>query len=342
MATIYDARGNRYAVVTPADLLNAGIDVPAAAQQAVVCSEQWAQAAIDAFCKRDAGVAAGRKKHSTDGLLIGPFQSAAPFDLLIMNTDGSLAERSGNGLTIFAQSLMDGALVRSGETFIVNVHHHGRDTRSPVTTVLKSAMRDGLNGFWLDMGAPAFGPSAVGAQGHVEEADSAGLSQVPVLQSINSDWSRSVFVRLGNPHCVSLVGSPAELPEMEWLGATGYTRLAAIAFAASETIGSVSEGAGNPCPNGINLQWAATTRERGVMARVFERGEGPTLSSGSSACAVACAMWKSGQIPAGEVEVEMPGGTAPIRLSERDGELVQVQLFGIAKKALGNSRSLEE
>ncbi len=332
MATIYDARGNRYAVVTPSDLLNTGIDVPATAQQAAVCSEQWAQAAIDAFCKSEEGVASARKKHSTDGLLIGPFQSTAPFDLLIINTDGSLAERSGNGLTIFAQSLMDAALIRSGEKFIVNVHHRGRDTRSPVTTILKSAMHDGLNGFWLDMGAPAFGPSAVGAHGHVEEADSSGVSQVSVLQSINSGWTRSVFVRLGNPHCVSLVSSPAELPEMEWLGSAAYTRLAAIAFAASETTGSVSEGVGDPCPSGINLQWAATTSERGIMARVFERGEGPTLSSGSSACAVACAMWKSGQILAGEVEVEMPGGTAPIRLSERGRELAQVQLFGIAKK----------
>jgi diaminopimelate epimerase len=43
----------------------------------------------------------GSKSHRSDGLLIGPFQSAPPFDVLIVNTDGTLAERSGNGLTIF-------------------------------------------------------------------------------------------------------------------------------------------------------------------------------------------------------------------------------------------------
>jgi diaminopimelate epimerase len=39
--------------------------------------------------------------------LVGPFQSSPPFDLLIVNTDGTLAERSGNGLTIFSQALSD-------------------------------------------------------------------------------------------------------------------------------------------------------------------------------------------------------------------------------------------
>jgi hypothetical protein len=43
-----------------------------------------------------------RKGYRSDGLLVGPFPDENAFALLIVNTDGTLAERSGNGLTIFS------------------------------------------------------------------------------------------------------------------------------------------------------------------------------------------------------------------------------------------------
>ncbi|MNI60995.1 Diaminopimelate epimerase [compost metagenome] len=90
-------------------------------------------------------------------------------------------------------------------------------------------------------------------------------------------------------------------------------------------------GLGQPCPAGINLQWAMREAEGRIAARVFERGEGPTASSGTSATAVACAAWRVGWVTAGEVKVVMPGGTAPILLEEVDGELGRVNLFGTAR-----------
>jgi diaminopimelate epimerase len=90
-------------------------------------------------------------------------------------------------------------------------------------------------------------------------------------------------------------------------------------------------GAGQPCPAGINLQWAAFESAQRIVARVFERGEGPTASSGTSASAVACAAWAVGWVASGEVHVVMPGGTAPVLLEEEQGELVRVRLFGTAR-----------
>lgn len=333
MAPIYDARGNRYAVVTPEQVTQAGIDMPLAAAQAASCSPIWALAAVARFCNANHECAPTFKSHTTDGLLIGPFQRAAPFDLLIVNTDGSLAERSGNGLTIFAQSLMDASLVRQGDAFSVNVHHQGRDIGSPVSTRLSSANRNDVAGFWLDLGAPAFGPHAVGATGRISESDSTDVYRVAALEAVRPGWARSVFVRLGNPHCVSLVERVGDLPEMEWLRSDGLGALTAIAFSSAR--GNV--GLGDPCANGINLQWAAAANERRVLARVFERGEGPTLSSGTSACAVACALWKNGDMGAGEIEVVMPGGTAPVQLVENDGNLQQVRLFGVAQRLSDDS-----
>jgi diaminopimelate epimerase len=70
-----------------------------------------------------------------------------------------------------------------------------------------------------------------------------------------------------------------------------------------------------------------------VDARVFERGEGPTLSSGSSATAVASAARMLGLLGATTVNVAMPGGVAPVRFDESNGILERVMLFGEARKA---------
>ena len=73
---------------------------------------------------------------------------------------------------------------------------------------------------------------------------------------------------------------------------------------------------------------------RDEIARVFERGEGPTASSGTSACAVACAAWRAGWVAGGEVAVVMPGGTVPVRLQIQDATVLSVSLFGAARPQL--------
>ena len=110
-------------------------------------------------------------------------------------------------------------------------------------------------------------------------------------------------------------------------------RLSAIA---NSTESDGIRGAGRPCKNGINLQWASiigSDRPDSVEARVFERGEGPTLSSGSSATAVASAARTLGLVDATMVNVRMPGGVAPVRFDEHNEVLERVMLFGEAQRA---------
>ena len=47
-----------------------------------------------------------------------------------------------------------------------------------------------------------------------------------------------------------------------------------------------------------------------------ERGAGPTLASGSSACAVAAAAVRTGRIEPGVVTVEMPGGALTVTVRD--------------------------
>jgi diaminopimelate epimerase len=329
MAPFYDARGNIYAVISPQALRNLGVSLPDSAAEAALARQSWTAGAVAAICDwPDGQRPAGSKTHRSDGLLVGPFQDAAPFDVLIVNTDGTLAERSGNGLTIFAQSLTDTGRVLSVEGFTLRVHHDNQDSASPVPTEAIAAVIEGLPGFWLDIGTPAFGAKAVGARGTgVGDAmlDHAQVNRVERLASLHPHWQTSVFVRVGNPHCVTLVPDAEALPSFEQLHESPLNdALTQIAFAAGEF------GTGEPCPAGVNLQWAAKIGPNQIMARVFERGEGPTASSGTSASAVACAAWLCGWVGAGLVEIIMPGGTAPVRLIEHEGRLQQVQLFGAA------------
>lgn len=327
MTPFYDARGNIYAVVASDAVRGAGIDLPEQASRAAQTRAAWAVSAIEAFCGWAPGTQPpGSKDHRCDGLLIGPFQAVPPFDLLIVNTDGTLAERSGNGLTIFSQALSEQGLLPAEDVCLLRVHHDKADAVSPVETSVLPAEVEAVKGFWLDLGKPSFGPQAVGAQGVEREVlNGRDVSQVPPLSSLDRAWSRSQFVRIGNPHCVTLVTQADALPGNEQMRepklAEGLTR---IAYA-------MPTGAGEPCPAGINLQWAMLESEGRVIARVFERGEGPTASSGTSASAVACAAWRVGWVSAGEVKVVMPGGTAPILLEESDGELSRVRLFGTAR-----------
>ncbi|MGE8154635.1 diaminopimelate epimerase [Pseudomonas vancouverensis] len=327
MAQRYDARGNIYIVVAPEALRRQGIEVPDQAELAAQTRQAWSLAAIEACCAWAPGTQpAGSKEHRSDGLLVGPFQSAPPFDLLIVNTDGTLAERSGNGLTIFSQALSDQQLLPENQACELRVHHDKTDTPSPGQTSVKRAQVEGVQGFWLDLGRPGFGPAAVSAQ-WVETAIFNGreLSHVQPLSALNAAWSHSQFARVGNPHCVTLVQRAEDLPSNEQMReptlGEGLTR---IAYA-------MPTGAGRPCPAGINLQWAMRLADQHIAARVFERGEGPTASSGTSASAVACAAWRVGWVAAGEVKVTMPGGTAPILLEEVKGELSRVSLFGTAR-----------
>lgn len=325
MTLFYDARGNIYGVVSPAFLRTRGIAVPDCAEQAARTRKVWALPAIASECGWGAVPApTGAKAHRCDGLLVGPFQAEPPFDLLIVNTDGSLAERSGNGLTIFAQALTDqGVMVDPGE---LRVHHDKPEMPSPVATRVTPAVHEQVTGFWLTLGLPDFGPQAVGAQG-VESVllDGTELSHVSELAAINPQWALSQFVRVGNPHCVTLVEEVSALPDNQQMQQSAlFEPLKAVAFAAPV-------GGGQPCVGGVNLQWAARQPGNRVLARVFERGEGPTASSGTSASAVACAAWRVGWVESGEVAVVMPGGTAPVRLHAQADTLLSVSLFGTAQ-----------
>src|SRR5689334_17467536 len=99
----YNARENRYFVATP-KWIREFVALPHSIAEAAALWESWTGAVAKRVCADYA---------NANGLLVGPFASDRP-ELIIVNTNGELAERSGNGLTIFSQFLVDEHLVKSG------------------------------------------------------------------------------------------------------------------------------------------------------------------------------------------------------------------------------------
>ena len=223
---------------------------------------------VRALCDRRTGVGG-------DGVLLPGVVAGSDAGLRIYNPDGSEAEKSGNGLRIFARWLVD---------------HRGAprdlDIALPSETV-RARVDDQL--VTVAMGRARFEPAVVPVNHPGPEA--LGLSFVVAGETLVASC-----VGLGNPHCVVFVEACDldALPWREW----GRTLEVHPSF-----------------PNRTNVQVAQVLGPDRLGARIWERGAGETASSGSSSCAVAAVAVRTGRLAAGRIEVVMPGGTLQVDVS---------------------------
>jgi diaminopimelate epimerase len=213
------------------------------------------------LCDRHRGVGG-------DGVLEPLMAVGADCGLRIWNPDGSVAEKSGNGLRIFARWL---------------VEHRG----APEDLVIALP---GERAACRVQGAP--GPARP-VRAHMGRARFEP-AEVPVARALRASpvavggaLLPLTAVGLGNPHCVIFV--EAALDELPWR-AWGAELERSPLF-----------------PNRTNVQVARVVARDRVEARVWERGAGETAASGSSATAVVAAGRLLGLLDAAVV-VEMPGG----------------------------------
>jgi len=227
-------------------------------------------AQIVRICDRNWGV-------GSDGiLLLVPAWGGADFGLRILNPDGSEAEKSGNGLRIFAKYLWD----------------HGHAKREVFTVATKGGrvechchVVDGrMNLVTVEMGRCTFLAPEIPMNGPERE-----VVRVPL--QVDGQTLLITAVSVGNPHCVIFTDHLDE----ELVRRLGPKVEHHPAF-----------------PNRINVQWARVTSRSSVDILIWERGAGWTLASGSSSGAVACAAVKNGLCDHGLVTVRMPGGELSI------------------------------
>ena len=249
---------------------------------------------IKKICDRNFGVGA-------DGILVGPYlDEEKKIRVRVFNSDGSEAERAGNGIRIFARYLKDAGYVQKrnfhfqtpgGEIEVFYLNEDGSRIRLSV----------GKASFWSDE------IPVTGERREVVDEDMVfGRNLYP-----------TTCVSVGNPHCV--------IPMKE------------VSKHLVCKIGNHSEIA-RYFPNKINTQVMQVIDEENIRIEIFERGVGYTLASGSSACAAAAAAYKLGLTNPG-VTVHMPGGELQVEIQEDWEIFVTGEVFYIGKMILGNELS---
>ncbi len=222
----------------------------------------------------------------SDGILLLAAPASTEFvaDLRIFNPDGSEAELSGNGAR---EAIL--YLRRRGWT--------DRD-RFSIST-LAGEIRPSITGpttCTVDMGRARLASPDFPAGG----ADGAGT-----VASGGREW-RFQHVSIGNPQCAIAVGTPAEVDALD-LPALGPEIEGAALF-----------------PRRTNVSWYAESEPGVIRARIFERGVGETMSSGTGATGAAVAyVLRGGDSP---VTVRLDGG----ELVAEVGEDLHVNLTGWA------------
>jgi diaminopimelate epimerase len=249
----YHGLGNDYVVIEAADL-------PAS----------FGPAMVRRICDRHFGI-------GSDGILIhGATPVDGTFHLRICNPDGSEAEKSGNGLRIFARYLWDRGLV-AAEPFAVATRG-GR---------VQCQVLEAGRFVTVQMGRANFGSTAIPVAG----PDRQVLREPIIVAGESLEYSA---VTVGNPHCVLIRSQISE----------GETR----------RLGPLLE-CDPRFPNRTNVQFVRVRDAGNIEIQVWERGAGYTLASGSSSCAAAAVCRRLGLCGC-DVHVHMPGGTLGVQVSE--------------------------
>lgn len=228
---------------------------------------------IRAICDRNYGP-------GSDGIVFGPLPCDAGSDLRIFNPDGSEAEKSGNGIRIFAWYLHEaGLLPASGRSLSTKGGQVYIRALAPA-----AAPGDPDWGFVeVDMGRPDFSAKALGLRTEASEL-------VGAARSFGGRPLTVTCVSMGNPHCVvTMPGADAAM---------------------ARDLGPAIESDGL-FPHRTNVQFLEVESTERIRIEIWERGAGYTLASGSSSCAAAAAARRLGLV-GDEVAVEMPGGVLSV------------------------------
>ena len=216
----------------------------------------------------------------SDGILLLTESKRADFGLVIYNPDGSTAEKSGNGLRIFADYLYGMGYTDKTQ---MSIEVGGQ----VVACSLKTGADGDIEDITVDIGKATFVPAEVPVLKDKQEA---------IDLSLDLEGKRWVFsaVSLGNPHAVFVVDDLRSIDVIK----TG------AAVESHEMF-----------PNRTNVQFAKVLDRNNVMIEIFERGAGYTLASGSSSCGVVAVLYKKGLVD-GNVSVHMPGGTLKVEIDK--------------------------
>lgn len=200
-----------------------------------------------ALCNRKFGVGA-------DGCLFLSGMTAKGFPIKIFNQDGSLARMSGNGTRCAA----------------AYIHHRNMTPRERITFLTDSGVKtydleSSTFPTWhyrSQMGEPDFRPVAIPFK-----AETGVQRVVDEVLLINDESIPVNALSVGNPQCVVFC---EHVPHDEVFHRVGRALSVHPAF-----------------PDGTNVAFVHIEGDREIRIRIWERGVGPTHSSGTGSCGAA-------------------------------------------------------
>jgi diaminopimelate epimerase len=189
-----------------------------------------------------------------DGLiLIMPGENGAEFKMRIFNADGSEAETCGNGLRCFAKYVYERGLTKNTD-FII-------DTLAGPNRVALTIHNGIVETVRSNMGAPKFDRGEIPMLG-----PSGQVLDEPI--EVDGKTMHVTCANIGNPHAVFFVDDATAVPLAE--------------------LGPKIEH--HPSfPERTNVEFVTVQDRENIVMRIWERGSGITMASGSGSCGAALA-----------------------------------------------------
>jgi len=222
----------------------------------------------------------------SDGIVLVQDSDVAQIRMRVYNPDGSEAEMSGNGIRLFAKFVIDRkiAVPENGELTV--------ETGGGVRTVWPTMEGEKMVAAKVAMGVPTFVPAEIPVD--TDKIGGADIVKSFPIQAGDREL-KVTCLAVGNPHAVVVMEDSVEdFPLVE--------------------IGPSVENH-ELFPNRINFEIVNVVSRSKIRARIFERGAGETMSSGTGSTASATAARAHGLVD-DAVDVMVDGGVLRISWDE--------------------------
>lgn len=250
------------------------------------------EANVKMICNRNVGL-------GSDGILEGSLLGEH-LAVKIWNPDGSVAEKSGNGVRIFAKYLKDAGYVQKKNYELMT---DGGIVEITYLNEEGSRLR-------ISMGKLSFVSEEIPVIGERREV----INEDMVF---GNNLYPATCVSVGNPHCV--------IPMQE------------ISKELVCKIGVHSESA-RYFPERVNTEIMKVTDRNNIAIETYERGAGYTMATGTGACAAAAVAYKLG-LTENKMLVHMPGGDLQVEIADDWNVYITGDVFYIAEIKLSTEFS---
>ena len=222
----------------------------------------------------------------SDGIVLVQNSDIAQIRMRVYNPDGSEAEMSGNGIRLFSKFVVDRKFVLPEDNGLTV------ETGGGVRVVWPTMQDDKMVAAKVAMGEPTFIPAEI-------PVELAAIGDLEILKDFPIQAGgydlKITCLAVGNPHAVVVMKDPVEdFPLTEVGPHVEHHEL---------------------FPNRINFEIVNVINRSKIRTRIFERGAGETMSSGTGSTAAASAARAHGLVD-NTVDVIVDGGILRISWDE--------------------------